>query len=83
MQIEHCLSDESRTYEQVKDKGRRILFQQGWRTGRKKQKATEAMDSAKEIANKQIQEHGKAPFKKLFTRKTSARSVKAGNVVHS
>lgn len=40
----------SRTYYQIKDKGRRILYNQGWKTGRTKKDAGGASDDAKIIA---------------------------------
>ena len=40
----------TRSYDQIKDKGRRLLFVEGWKTGRKKKSSDEAMDYARNIA---------------------------------
>lgn len=53
----------TRSYDQIKDKGRRLLFVEGWKTGRKKKSSDEAMDYARNIALRVL--------KTLKTKKTS------------
>lgn len=45
----------SRSYYQIKDKGRRVLYEHGWTTGRNKQESELANRDAREIARKLVE----------------------------